>query len=368
MTERNVKEQSLQTSATNNSPLQTSATVDLSPALATYFERMQMQTAVSERTPKERRKHLAQANGAEKAARVIKGFWLADIQAAEGRPAMLSAATDAQIGVRTADYAVAQFNLFNQFNDLDVLDALGTIDPSKFAELRFDREEWIALAQGEQVQGMTLDVVADSTVRELKQKQREWRDEHDLKLQQERERNQQLSVELDTAQARIKALESGVEERNQRNPLPPWYRYLRNDVHTATEAMAQQLIELERLANEWVIGASRATENDESLARMAAGSVYHNLAGVVAQGQAVLKRLVQACGEEIASEDDLLLLRADDDELQHLARTRAQIIRDIEADKAARRHARETEHLNKPRGRGRPTGSKDKKPRQRREG
>ena len=252
---------------------------------------------------------------------------------------------------------------------LDAVSSLAELGAHKMLSFQdWDDDEIRALTSGEEVRGLTYEQVAEVTKQELLNHQRAWRDEHDLKLQQERERNQLLSVELDTAQARIKALEAGVDERNQRNPLPPWYRYLRNDVHASTEAMAQQLIELERLANEWVIGASRATEDEESLARMAAGSVYHNLAGVVAQGQAVLKRLVQSCGEEIASEDDLLLLRADDDELQHLARNRAQIIRDIEADKAARRHARETEHLNKPRGRGRPTGSKDKKPRQRREG
>ena len=366
MSERASGNSALQTSATNNSSLQTSATVDLSPALAAYFERLQVQPAVNERTPEERRKQLAKANGAEKAARVVKGFWLADIQAAEGRPAMLSAATEMRIGVRTADYAVAQFHLFNQFNDLDVLDALGTIDPSKFAELRFDREEWVALAEGEQVQGMTLDVVADATVRELKQRRREWLDEHDIKLQEERQRTERLGVELETAQARIQALESGVEERNARNPLPPWYRYLRNDVHLATEAMAQHLAELERLANEWIFGASRTTDDEEQLARMAAGSTYHNLAGVVAEGQAVLKRMAAEFGEEIAADDDLLLLRADDDELQHLSRNRAQIIRDIEADKAARRHQRKTAEADKPRGRGRPKGARDSKPRQRR--
>ncbi|MCK5772030.1 hypothetical protein [Algiphilus sp.] len=303
-----------------------------------------------------------QAQGA-----IVTGYALCYLKSELPRGEWLEGLAARRMSARTAQHMMAVYRFACRLAQLEAVSALAEIGAHKMLSFQdWDDEEIRALTAGEEVRGLTYEQVAEASTRELLNHQREWRDDHDLQLQAERERADKLGIELDTAQARIRALESGVEERNARNPLPPWYRHLRNDVHLSTEAMAQHLAELQQIANEWVFGASRTTDDEEQLARMAAGSCFHNLAGVVAEGQAVLKRLAAEFGEKIAADDDLLLLRADDDELQHLSRNRAQIIRDIEADKAARRHQRETEEAAKPRGRGRPKGARDSKPRQRR--
>lgn len=306
-------------------------------------------------------RHL-QAQGA-----IVTGYALCWLKESLPRGEWLEGLAERRMSARTAQHMMAVFRFacrLSQINAVSVLAELGAVKMLSFQD--WDDEEIQALAAGEEVRGLTYEQVAEASKRELIAQQRQWRQEHDLKLTAERERNGRLALELETAKHRIKDLECGIDERNQRNPLPPWYRYLRNDVHVATEAMAQHLAELERLANQWIFGASRTTDDEEQLARMAAGSAYHNLAGVVAEGQAVLKRLAAEFGEGIAADDDLLLLRADDDELQHLSRNRAQIIRNIETDKAARRHLREADEPDEPRSVGRPKGSKDSKPRRRR--
>ena len=234
-----------------------------------------------------------QAQGA-----IVTGYALCYLKSTLQRGEWLEGLAARRMSARTAQHMMAVYRFACRLAQLEAVSALAEIGAHKMLSFQdWDDEEIRALTAGEEVRGLTYEQVAEASTRELLNHQRQWRDEHDLQLQAERERTERLSVELDTAQARIQALESGIEERNQRNPLPPWYRYLRNDVHLATEAMAQHLAELERLANEWIFGASRSTDDEEQLARMAAGSAYHNLAGVVAEGQAVLKRMAAEFGE-----------------------------------------------------------------------
>lgn len=251
---------------------------------------------------------------------------------------------DRRISKSTAQRMMAVFRFACRLSDLDAVPALAELGASKMLAFQdWDDDEIRELVAGDEVRGLTYDQVVEKTKRELETQLKDWRAAHDLALQAEKKRGLQLEAELEVSQRNIERLEAELAGRKAHDPLPDWYRYARHDALLYTEALALNLAELERTLNEHIAAAPRSTADEDTLACMAADTVVHTLAGVLASGQALLARASEYSSQGEADAALLTTLRIDDDELTTLSRNRAQLIREVETDKAVRRFQREQE-------------------------
>lgn len=180
------------------------------------------------------------------------------------------------------------------------------------------------------------------------------------RIEKTEEARHRAEARAETAEATVEFLKRELENRAKTSPTPAWYNIARGEAVAITESLSLSLGELEKLSNEYISGAPHKTDADRTYARMAAATVYHALAGVVANGQILLRQLVSEFGKEITGEDKVAVCALDGDELKRQVALRAMLVRNNEAERQARQVLRAT---GQPRGRGRPKGSKNKRAR-----
>jgi hypothetical protein len=219
---------------------------------------------------------------------------------------------------------------------------IASIPPSKAIELAKADPEVVE----ELLEDGTLDGSHPLSVRELRDR-----------IEDLEQKNLRMASSLAAAEAHTEIFRRQAEQRANTEKTPPWYGAARAETIALTEQMALSLVELEKVANENIFGAPFRSDNEKTIARMAAGTVYHLLGGITAQAQQLLKRLVEDFGKEITGEREVRVCLLSGDELQRLIATRLELVRNMEADKEVRRQLRAAEQ---PRGRGRPKGSKNK--------
>lgn len=280
-----------------------------------------------------------QAQGA-----IVTGYALTWLKGTLDRGEWISGLADRRISARTAQHLMAVYRFACRLSAIDALSPLAELGATKMLAFQdWSDDEIQELTAGNKVRSVTYDDAANDPTRELESKLKRWRAEHDLGLQAERDKNQRLEAELEVSQRKADRLEAELAGRKAHDPLPDWYRYARHDALLYTEALALNLAELERTLNEHIAAAPRSTADEDTLACMAADTVVHTLAGVLASGQALLARASEYSSQGEADAALLTTLRIDDDELTTLSRNRAQLIREMETDKAVRRFQREQE-------------------------
>lgn len=172
------------------------------------------------------------------------------------------------------------------------------------------------------------------------------------------EARHRAEARAETAEATVEYLRRELDNRAKQTQVPTWYTVSRGETVALTESLSLSLGDLEKLSNEYISGAPHKTDADRTYARMAAATLYHALAGVVANGQILLRQLVSEFGKEITGEDRVAVCALDGDELKRQVALRAMLVRNNEAERQARQVLRASD---KPRGRGRPKGSRNKK-------
>lgn len=321
----------------------------MSGALREYIESLDLGFREQAADPNERRSRLRAACDAGTAATILQGYWLEQIHQQEGNEAFLAACAEAGIGKSAGYNARAALEIFNRLPDLDTVRALGRLEPTKLLLLRYwDDAELKAFARGEEARGLRLEAAVEETVMSLSKQQREWQQQHDLQIQQMRQQLLQANTRAEVAELQLKAAHARLDGRADRPQLPEGIAVTRAEAVVLTESAVASLLDLEQTLHLYLIGTAQPADTDDAL--LAAAPAYHAIAGVAHQAMRLLTALHDHYGDAItggATHSWALT----GDELDALARRRAEILRQQELDRQSRSLMRQAQQPRKP---GRP--------------
>lgn len=326
----------------------------MSAALRQYIDGLDFGFREQAASPDERRGRLRAARDAGTAATILQGYWLEQIHQQEGHDAFLSACADVGIGKSTGYNARAALELFNRLPDLEAVAALGRLEPTKLLLLRYwDDSELLSFARGDEVRGLRLEAAIEETVVSLSKQQREWQQQHDLQIQQMRQQLLQANTRAEVAELQLKAAHARLDGRADRPQLPEGIAVTRAEAVVLTESAVASLLDLEQTLHLYLIGTAQPADPDNAL--LAAAPAYHAIAGVAHQAMRLLTALHDHYGDAITG-GTTHNWALTGDELEALARRRAEILRQQELERQSRSLMRQAQQPRKP-GRPRKTPS-----------
>jgi hypothetical protein len=272
----------------------------MSDALREYVSSRGLSHGVQAQDPQQRREQLRLARDAGTAAKILQGFWLAQIREIEGHEAFLAAAAELRIG-RTAAYdAAATLALFNRLPDLSSVAALGQLEPSKALMLKaWSDEDLLRFARGESVKGIALDAAVELPVAALQAQQRTWQVEHEDQLRTLRKERLDAEMEAEKLRAEnLRLLNRRTYAANERD-MPLFARAAREESGVLTEQMSLAVEALRAAADEHVF---RDVQHPEVHVYQpeAAATMYFALAGVVGRAVQLLRRLEERFPDAVA--------------------------------------------------------------------
>lgn len=318
---------------------------ELSETLRQYLQQSQLALQLEAAKPEHRRAELRKCRDAGLIANVMQGFWLADIEAAEGTEAVRAACAELNIGKTTRYNSVAQFRRFNQFHDLDVVQALAALEPSKFDALTFGDDEWTEFARGESVRGLTLETSVEMTRSELQKQQRDWQLAHDDQVQKLERDNAKLRNDLDIANNLRKTLARAGAALQAEEDLPPFALTVRQEFLALTESMSFCLDNLQAIAAEHLFAEVKHPDAHR-YQPVAAATAYFALNGIHARAWMLLKQMREAYPDDLGMVTlDAQLTPA---EIKRHEEQREQLLAVHQAAAKARENARENNRPGKP--------------------
>lgn len=332
----------------------------ISDALRVYISRDRTPTENSGGGPAYRLEQLRRCRDASAAGFIGSGYWLREIERTDGKAEAQRAMRELRIERQWASYAVRAFHAFNALPDVNVIEAIASLGPSKAVSLLdFSPDELTALAQGEEVRGLTYETVAAIGKRDLQQSLKDWKREHDDKVAELEAKLDRAQDLLEVNQAQLDDAKRALGDRAKTIDTPDWYRVARAEVPVMFEGMALYLAEMQKITQEYIVNAPQRTETEKAFRRKAFSLIYHSSRGFIADLQMLMQYLVENYDVgEIGEEEHAALLSLNPAELLRFSEIRQQIVSEVSARRqtlAAQRKAAE-----QPRGRGRPKGAKNK--------
>lgn len=275
---------------TSGQPLQ------LNSALRQYIEGQRLSPHLDADAPDVRREELRKSRLLGTFSNVLQGYWLAQIKAIDGKAAFVEAYTSLDIGRSEAFRRIAQFGLFNAFDDLEVVEALAAIDPNKITELQLDHDQWLDLARGNQVLGMTLDDVAETPVMALRERRREQKHEQTQELEEERQKRIDYQQRFETANTQLRKLTEAPGQQ-----LPSEFAAMRDQCTFMTSRMFEEAALLSSLAAEKLIKADWRESDEAEHLQAVATTLYHSLNGTAATIARLLDDIKLCFGDNVCS-------------------------------------------------------------------
>jgi len=263
-------------------------------------------------------------------------------------PRTLSAELAARNIPRRSFYdAIDVYEMFAVLPQVEFVRACAQIEFSKIREMgRLPREEFLALASGKKIRGITLDAAAGMTVREFADAVR------DPELVKASKKVAALQADKEGLAAELKELKGALKHRYENLKMPDFAAHARQESIALAEQMSLSVAAFEELIGERLSTDKEAKLYPEWVTR-SAGTAYHSLRSVHARTQMLLERMEEQYGPEVTgkvdyehtlSEGELLIAR---DSLAIILKRHK-----VEAEN------READRANAKGGRGRPRSKK----------
>ncbi|MGQ0622753.1 MAG: hypothetical protein ACT4QA_23090 [Panacagrimonas sp.] len=342
---------------TPGTSLATRVAPGISDALRGYLERMQPTALLTPANEAEAWDMAVRALQISTAGAITAGYQFKRLRAQLPAGGFSAGLAERQIPRRTAYDAIEAFDLFSAFPEIELCELFAQLGLSRVRCLSaLSLDEFLALAAGQEVRGITYEQAADISVRDLDAHLKEWQANHDTEANTLREQLKRAQTEAEVARLEATALRRQLGQEADVSPSPAWYRSARREISAVCEGLSLYLAEAQRVSQELIFAAPGWGQTDCEFRTLLATLGFHQLRGLYSGLAMLLSDYERAFSGQL---DDAThpLLKLDDDERMALLEHRQRIVGDIDTG----RKKRAVENAaDVPRTRGRPPGAKNK--------
>lgn len=238
------------------------------------------------------------------AGHIIAGHQLKRLRAELPAGKFAAELAERQIARRTAYEAIQVYDAFASMPEISCVRTCAQLGFKKTLALcDLTPDEFTALANGDEVRGLTYEQATEMSVRDLDTHLKEWKRQHDDEVAGLRSQLAADAERLRAVTLENRVLRNRLEGRPDPSATPPWATTMRMEAAVLTEHLRISLHELREHTREILIEkAGVALPEDPQGSRRAAlaANVFCQLQAVMAETQALLQPLLEHYPEAAA--------------------------------------------------------------------